>query len=110
MLKAQLGDKSRGTCGQAEVLLDAPGRSPLDLLETVGQRLLMGIPKCGSVLHDGSEVAFVAVGVNISGAASDISVDEKNYLPDLSRCCLDMGSPQCRSSVKTPRYFALLTL
>ena len=57
----------------SEVLRDAPGCSPLDLLKTVGQRLLVGIPS--STFHDWSDEAFVAVGVNSSRAASDAYVD-----------------------------------
>ena len=44
-LESQFGDKSRGTCGRAEVLRGVSGSSPLDLLKTVGQRLLNEIPQ-----------------------------------------------------------------
>ena len=40
-----LETKSRGTCGRAEVLRGVSGSSPLDLLKTVGQRLLNEIPQ-----------------------------------------------------------------
>ena len=68
---------------RAEALCDAPGSSPLDRFMNIGQLLLMGILDCGSIPHDRSYKAFVAVGVNVSGAASDVSVDEGTDLVGL---------------------------
>lgn len=90
------------------------GSSPLDLLETAGQCLLMGIPNCGSVFHDGLEEALVAVSVNAGGAASesDVCVDKHTDLVGLWtwRCCLDVGTPVQVFISSAPRYFSQLTL
>ena len=66
-LESQFGEKSRGTCGRDDILRDEPGSSPLDLLKTVRQRLLMEVPDYCSILLDeqGLNKTFVAVGVNI---------------------------------------------
>ena len=67
----------RSPSGWSPSLETSPKPHPLDLYKAVGQLLLMGIPDCDSLLYDGSNYVHVAVaGVNASGAATDVSVEE----------------------------------
>ena len=58
--EVQFWDRSRGILGQAEVLQNAP--ATLVPVKTIGQHLLMRIPNCSSILHDGSEAAYSMLG------------------------------------------------
>ena len=66
-LGVKFWDKIRSIYSRDKILHTAPGSPPLNVLKTVGQYLLVGVPYCGSILHDGSDTAFVAVSVDTNG-------------------------------------------